>query len=85
MSHNSGRTITYAKLHGGDAFVPGVGGLGNTLPTQSKTLNNFQMFHTDNGVLVTFVNLNKRYDVVIPWANVQVAVYGPANKVCEES
>lgn len=68
------RKLNYVKLHGGDAFIPGIGGLGSTLPSQSKTLD-MVMFASEAGVCLS---VNGR-DAFIPWANVQLAVYeGPS-------
>lgn len=64
------RRLNYVKLHGGDAFIPGIGGLGSTLPSQSKTLD-IKMYASDSGVCL-YVNGR---DAFIPWANVQLAVY----------
>ena len=73
MTNLNGRKITYVKLHGSDAFIPGVGGLGTTLPPQAKTLT-LRMHHTDVGV---YLNINNgKSEAVIPWANVQLVVYG---------
>lgn len=74
MSDNrnlNGRAISYAKLQTG-TFIPGFGNIGDTLPPMGKTLN-LQMLHTDPGL---YVNINNfKAEALIPWANVQVALY----------
>jgi hypothetical protein len=69
-----GRKITYAKLHGGDTFVPGFGSFGNTLPAAGKSVK-LDMEHTAIGIYVS-IN-NGKAETMIPWANVQVATYAP--------
>lgn len=73
-----GRKIKYVKLHGGDAFIPGIGGLGSTLPPQNKALN-MVMTHTREGVHVNV--LNGKSEAIIPWANIQLAAYLPEEKL----
>jgi hypothetical protein len=69
------RLIKYVKLHGKEAFYPDVGSLGDTLPPFGKSFKSFQMSHTPEGVLLELTtNLGKNVDVIVPWANVQVAV-----------
>lgn len=74
MESLNGRRIKYLKLHGGDAFIPGIGGLGNTLPSPSKSLD-LNMTHSEQGVYIV-INKTKAF-CLIPWANVQLAEYLP--------
>lgn len=73
------KQVIYAKLHGGDAFVPGLGAIGNTLdPTNkvvgSKTMD-MTLYYTDYGLEWSLFRNGKRYEGVFPHANVQIAVY----------
>lgn len=71
MKNLNGRTVTYVKLHGTEAFIPGIGGLGTTLPSPNKSLN-VHMEHTEAGL---YIQINNKVEITIPWANVQLAVY----------
>lgn len=67
-----GRKITYAKLQNTDAFVPTIGALGSTLPPLNKSFP-ITMVHTEAGL---YVNVsNGKAEVIVPWGNVQLAVY----------
>jgi hypothetical protein len=74
------RTVTYAKLHGGDAFIPGVGAFGNTLPSQSKTLGDLKMWWTSEGLEFSLVNKGTKHTGIFPQANLQLVVFGPEEK-----
>lgn len=65
------RTVVYAKVHQ-DIFVPGLGGLGVTLPPQNKTLN-LKMFWEDGALLLV---ANGR-EIIVPQGNIVLAVLGP--------
>lgn len=69
------RQVKYAKLHGGDAFIPGIGGLGSTLPPQSKTLN-LKMFIDSDFPTVLLVEINGQ-DHFVPLANIQIGSLYP--------
>lgn len=68
------RTVKYVKFHQG-IFVPGFGTVGDTLPSSSKTIN-LTMTHLEEGL---FLKLNST-EVLVPWANVVLAVYNPEDK-----
>ena len=71
------RPVNHARLHGGDAFVPTIGGLGSTLPPTTKNYN-MTMFLTDLGLLVKI----KEIESLIPLANIQLMVFsGPDEDV----
>lgn len=70
-NYESQRQVTYVKLHGGDAFVPGIGGLGTTLPPTGKSLE-LRMYHGSEGVEMV---INNKIETLIPWANIQIVVY----------
>lgn len=66
------RQATYAKLHGTDAFIPGLGGLGNTLPP-TKSFKDFKMFWTGDCLYLEMIALTGvKYEAAVPAANVQV-------------
>ncbi len=85
-----GREVKYVKLHGGDAFIPGVGSLSNTLPPSNKVVAGLYMTAEQDGILVRAKVLDPRNaqagtvdsggfaSALIPWANVQLAVYSGA-------
>lgn len=68
------KRAVYAKLQGTDAFVPGLGGLGTTLPPANKSFKEFEMYWSAGDAL--YVNItslhNIKYEAVIPSANVQI-------------
>jgi hypothetical protein len=73
------KKVSYAKLHGGDSFIPGIGGLGNTLDpndrrTGSKTMD-MEMYYTEFGLEWTIKRGGKKFEGVFPHANIQIAVY----------
>lgn len=70
MKKNKKREVVYAKLQGTDAFIPGLGGLGNTLPPTMKALK-LKMYEVGDRLLIE-VNGKKAF---IPLTNVQVGVY----------
>lgn len=47
----TGTPVIFAKLHS-TFFIPTVGNMTDTLPSQSKTLPDFKMFLQDNGALL---------------------------------
>lgn len=67
-----GAKIIYAKLHGGDTFIPGYGSFGNTLPSQSKSVK-MDMEHAEKGVYIVLDGGKAR--TLVPWANVQIVTY----------
>lgn len=69
------RTVTYVKLQGTDAFLPGIGSFGNTLPPMSKKLD-IKMFIDDRFPTLLFVQVGRR-ESFIPLANVQIAEIVP--------
>jgi len=66
---SSSRSVTYAKLHV-DAFIPGVGSLGTTLPAPNKTVS-LRMRYADQGLYVT---ANNR-EVLFPPGSVALVVF----------
>ena len=69
------RRVAYAKLHDTDAFIPGVGGLGNTLPPTSKNLN-MTMWRENGGDLEFEILLGgRKIEGAIPAATVKVVTY----------
>lgn len=73
------KVVTYAKLQNTDAFIPGIGGLGNTLPPSHKSLDLKMYEDTDEPgklfVEATFKGLTTKAGV--PLGNVQIMVYAP--------
>lgn len=73
------KQVTYAKLHGGDAFIPGIGGIGNTLDPLNRAAGNktvdMTLYYTEYGLEWTFYRAGKKYEGVFPAANVQIVVY----------
>lgn len=71
------RKVTYAKIHG-DLFIPGLGGLGSTLPSQSKTVN-LQMSYGQNedGAEGLFLVANVNFEIFVPASSVLLVVYAP--------
>lgn len=67
--------VKYAKLQGQDTFIPGLGSLGSTLPSPSRTLN-IQMFLDSEFPTLLFVNINGSGHSV-PLANVQILSFSP--------
>lgn len=67
-----GNKIKYLKLHS-TVFIPGVGNLGDALPSPTKTVENLSMIHSENGVELVAGRL--KVSAIIPWPNVQLAVY----------
>lgn len=65
------KTVNYVKLQGTDTFIPGIGGLGSTLPPASKTVN-LKMWVDSEFPTILFLTVNGR-DSFIPLANVQIA------------
>jgi len=80
------RKISYAKLQGLDAFIPGIGGLGSTLPPLNKTIVDFAMYDGGTNLILVARNGNKRVEAAIPMMNVQVFVYDePSNPAATKS
>lgn len=71
------KTVTYAKLHGGDAFLPGIGGLTATLPPTNKTINLKMYLANDSDSFLTLEADFKGTKVygAVPLANVQVMTF----------
>lgn len=70
------KQVTYMKVHQ-DIFVPGLGGLGNTLPPGNKTLA-MSMETTEHGVQVDAKGPHgTNHSVLIPYANIVLAVLAP--------
>lgn len=69
------RKVKSLKAHSA-IFIPGGGAqnLGDTLPPSNKTIVGLEMFFSTEGVLV---RIPGRDEVILPWANLQVAVLGP--------
>lgn len=78
------KTITYAKLHGTDAFIPEVGGLGTTLPPVNKTME-LKMYAGTNGLELVIAYKGHPIECLIPWANVQICKYGPMEVIMPEA
>lgn len=68
-----GRTVVYTKLHTG-VFVKGLGELGATFPSETKTLA-LKMTHDVDGVFIQVGLQGKQAEILVPWANVQVVQY----------
>lgn len=82
------RKVVYAKLQGTDAFIPGVGGLGTTLPPNNKSIG-LEMYDVGDKLLLRISSKgsgqrlnpgepgvkNGVLEAFVPITNVQVAVY----------
>ena len=68
------RYIKYAKLQGTDAFVPGIGGLGTTLPVVNKSFKTFSMYIDSEFPNFMTVEMNTTV-ALVPLTNIQIAVF----------
>lgn len=59
------KKVKFAKFHAG-LFLPGLGNIGDTLPSASKTLQNLSMTLVQEGLLIS----SKGVDIIVPSANV---------------
>ncbi len=66
-----GKIVKHLKVHQ-DLFIAGLGALGNTLPSASKTLPDLVMSLESEGVLVKAKNI----EAVVPYANIVVLTLG---------
>lgn len=64
----SGRKVIVARFHQ-SVHVPGIGELGNVLPSQGKRLE-LEMVVTDGGLLVKILGPTIKADLLVPSANV---------------
>lgn len=71
------KRVTYAKLQGTDAFIPGIGGVGTTLPPTGKTLKDLKMFDNGEGILIIQLKgaVGQPIEAGVPLTNVQILVY----------
>lgn len=77
MIHNktqSGREVSYLHLIDGATMVPGVGNIGNSLPSPTKTFV-LKMVQQAEGVYVNFNN--SKAEVLFPWPSIKLLVYKP--------
>ena len=72
------RKVIYAKLHS-SAFLPGIGHLGDTLPSQSKSFVGFDMVKTASDGIEVAITMagNKKLSAVIPAGNVIIMQLEP--------
>lgn len=70
---SNSRIVKYAKVHE-EIFIPGLGSLGTTLPSQSKTVKDLNMYTAVDGLVVK----SGSYEVLIPFANVVLMSLAPA-------
>ncbi len=63
------KKLRHASFHK-ELFVPGLGTLGNTLPSPNKSLPGLELFLVEEGVLIS----TKGVHTIIPHANVVLAV-----------
>jgi len=75
MSDPQNREVKYAKLHGTQCHVPGIGELGSILPHPGKTFQSFKMLKEGNELVLYITHQNVNYQLFIPLTNVQVASY----------
>lgn len=73
----SNRIVTYAKLHGGDAFIPGMGNVGSTLPPTNKAWD-LKMYYTPDGLKLSVSG--GKIEAMVPLANIQLVVFAPEDK-----
>lgn len=73
------RKVTYAKTHA-DIFIPGIGSLTQTLPPANKNIA-LEMFFTPDGLFIKAGFMGRSAEVIIPHANVALAVLGPEEPV----
>lgn len=67
------KRITYVNFHQG-LFVPGLGNIGNTLPSQSKHFD-LSMRAAVEGVDIAISYGSTQKNVLVPWPNVVLATY----------
>lgn len=77
MKELNGSAVSFAKLKEG-LFILGLGNIGDTLPSLSKSLD-LKMTHTETGVHV--VDCKSHIEFLTPWANVLAVRYvsGPTS------
>lgn len=69
----SRRLIKFAKLHGTNCFVPGIGDLGSTFPPKDKTFASFSMYIENDKLWIDLSQRDgRKHSVFVPIANVQV-------------
>lgn len=69
------REVTYAKFHSG-LFIPSLGTIGDTLPSSSKSFD-LKMHMTSDGLFLKIRQAGKQTEVLVPSANVMLAVLAP--------
>ena len=73
------KQVTYAKLHGTDAFVPGFGNIGTTLDGVGGNVGGKRvelgLWYSTLGLEFSIGHNGKLYQGVFPHANVQLAVF----------
>ncbi len=75
------RKIKSARLHTA-VYIDGVGELGPSLPSKTKSVPGFSMVATDEGLEL----YGRGEEAFVPWSNVQCVTYegaAKANKVSE--
>lgn len=77
------KEVALARFHS-DLHVPGIGTLGEVLPTPGKTLD-LTMLHDKDGLFIRVASAGpfnqgqKNYfELLVPWANVKVCIYAKA-------
>lgn len=73
------RRVLYARTHA-SVYLPGVGELGNTFPSQSKTLDNLHMSVSEIGLSISFTYKGINKEGLIPSANVMAMELAPEEK-----
>ena len=73
------RTVLYARTQT-NVYIPGVGELGNTFPSQGKTLENLHMTATELGLILSFKYKGFVKEALIPSANVSAMELAPEEK-----
>lgn len=69
------RKVIYTKFHQ-DLFVPGLGGVGFTLPSTAKSFD-LNMFTSEHGLMLELSFRGLKFDVVVPYANVVLMQLAP--------
>lgn len=72
--------VTYVKFHGSDAFIPGVGNVGSTLPNNTKSMD--LLMHYTSGEQVIRARVNGR-TLCIPLGSVQLFLTAPDTTVVD--
>lgn len=75
VNKETAKKVTYVKLHGGNAFIPGIGNFTETLPPKDKNIQ-LDMYVHDQGVYLEAGFKGVKAKALIPWANIQIAVVG---------